>query len=294
MAKHTISIIAALQTNAGIPLGVRPGKTPTWLYPIRWQREYQFKLVTMVKEIQTLYTETVLSQTEQIFKERDVIAGRADNTRADDGLDNLNTLNNTFNIQAQAVKDARFLQVTGGIPRGIENFNGLQWAKIIRAKFGIPLFTTEPWLAPMLKAWGQQNSLLITGMLDDQRKNVESIVLRNFSNGQRHTTMIGEIQDSFGVTQNRARLLARDQTNKLNGDMMKQRQEDVGLTHYFWRDSDDKRVRTSHQGFDGKRYSWDPQGDDRAPEGNPGQPIQCRCWGDPDFSVIDEELKEVA
>lgn len=288
MASAIVSQIAALQRAMGVPLGVKPGPTPEWQFPVNMQRQYQKRLLSLVQDIQALYTKLVLSQTERIFQQRDRIS-----LRSDDMLDDLNQLNNLFNIQGDVIRDQRFLQLTSGIPLGISGFNVEQWARIIRSKFGIPLFTSEPWLAAMVKSWNIQNSLLITGMLEDQRKNVQSIVLRNFSAGLRHEAMILEIQKAFGVSENRAKLIARDQTNKLNGDLMKQRQQEVGLTHYIWRDSADQRVRPSHRRFNGNRYSWSPFGGEEAPEGNPGQPIRCRCFGDPIFDDIDKELKEL-
>ena len=268
MADPTIiDQIVARQRNMKVKPGVKNVKTPEWLYPMKWQREYISRLIFFTEDVEELYKEVIFTKTENIWRERDLLQGR----RVDDGVDNLESIFNTFDASLNPVVDSRIQEIIRGIPEGIEQFNAAQWQKIINAKLGIDLFVNEPWLEPMIKAWNRTNVRLIKNMLEDERKSVETIVFRNYSNGARHTTMIEEIQKAFNTTENRARLIARDQTNKLNGDLMKQRQEDIGITHYFWRDSDDERVRPTHQKFDGQRFPWEKG----SPEGNPGQPIQC-------------------
>ena len=85
------------------------------------------------------------------------------------------------------------------------------------------------------------------------------------------------------MAKTRADLIGRDQINKLNGQLSHLRQINTGITHYFWRDSDDNRVRASHLIFDNNRFSWKVG----APGGiHPGDEVQCRCWAEPDFSTV--------
>ncbi len=74
----------------------------------------------------------------------------------------------------------------------------------------------------------------------------------------------------------------------MNGDLSKFRQTNLGITQYVWEDSDDTRVRATHAAHDGKIFQWDKPPLDT---GHPGEDYQCRCWANPDFGVIDEELK---
>jgi SPP1 gp7 family putative phage head morphogenesis protein len=78
------------------------------------------------------------------------------------------------------------------------------------------------------------------------------------------------------MSDNRAKLIARDQTAKLNSDLNRFRQDQAGVDKYVWRTSQDERVRARHRGLEGKVYEWgEPTGaEDGLP---PGQPIQCRC-----------------
>jgi SPP1 gp7 family putative phage head morphogenesis protein len=80
----------------------------------------------------------------------------------------------------------------------------------------------------------------------------------------------------LGITKRRAKLIARDQTGKLNGQVNRARQLHLGIDEYIWRDRGDNRVRPLHVDLNGQKFSWN--GEPRPPEDlDPGQPIQCRC-----------------
>ena len=97
------------------------------------------------------------------------------------------------------------------------------------------------------------------------------------------------------MTESRARLIARDQVSKLNGQITQGRNQALGLDLYVWSDSSDERVRESHDVMDGKVCRWDDptvyadtvedaqagRWKSRASIGgvdqHPGQDFQCRC-----------------
>lgn len=70
------------------------------------------------------------------------------------------------------------------------------------------------------------------------------------------------------------RRLARDQNNKMIGQLTEIRQRQVGVTEYIWRTSQDERVRPEHAAKNGRKFRWDTPPPDT---GHPGQDIQCRC-----------------
>jgi hypothetical protein len=49
--------------------------------------------------------------------------------------------------------------------------------------------------------------------------------------------------------------------------------QSVGVERYIWRSVQDSRVRPEHAEYNGNEYGWD----DPPPDGNPGQPVRCRC-----------------
>lgn len=120
---------------------------------------------------------------------------------------------------------------------------------------------------------------------------VEKTVLKGIRDGERHTTVAADIEERFNVSESRARLIARDQVSKFNGEVNQVRQEAMGVERYVWRTVQDNRVRQDHADREGQIYSWDdPPGDpdDPGTGGHPGQAIQCRCWSEPIFPALEE------
>lgn len=70
------------------------------------------------------------------------------------------------------------------------------------------------------------------------------------------------------------RRITRDQNNKLIGQLTEIRQQQLGISSYVWRTSEDERVRPTHVAKNGRRFRWD---EPPADTGHPGQDIQCRC-----------------
>ena len=85
------------------------------------------------------------------------------------------------------------------------------------------------------------------------------------------------IDNTRTVTWRRARLIARDQNNKLVGQLSQMRQTAVGVEEYEWVTSADERVRPTHRAVSGEVFRWDSPPD----IGHPGEDIQCRCHASP-------------
>jgi uncharacterized protein with gpF-like domain len=89
------------------------------------------------------------------------------------------------------------------------------------------------------------------------------------------------------ITDSRAQLIARDQTSKVSSTLTRIRHENIGILEYIWSNSRDthvvgnpaglypkgNRLHGNHWEREGKRYSYSNPPSD----GNPGEPIQCRC-----------------
>lgn len=147
-----------------------------------------------------------------------------------------------------------------------------------RSAFGIDLtgVVSEGELGPALEVIGLRNAGLIKGFTDDMIKWIQQETLSAVLNGEGAKSLAKRIQSQMGVSDARARLIARDQTGKLNGSLNKIRHQQAGIAEYIWRTSHDERVRKRHRAIDGKRYKYgEPTGAENGAE--PGQPIQCRC-----------------
>lgn len=115
--------------------------------------------------------------------------------------------------------------------------------------------------------------------------------------GMRVETLEKRIEERFGVTQRRARLIARDQTLKLNGDLAEARQLDVGISKYTWSTSRDERVRDDHRELEGTMHEWTepPVVDQRTGRrAHPGRDYNCRCVALPDTDGLLDQLEASA
>lgn len=135
---------------------------------------------------------------------------------------------------------------------------------------------TQEDLAEYLQTKAAENAALIRSLSEDMVKRIETTVYQNSIAGNSVTTLRKQLTEQFGIADRRARLIATDQTNKLNSDLNRIRQQQAGVTSYKWVTSHDERVRERHRQLDGKTYKW---GQATGAEGGlaPGQPIRCRC-----------------
>lgn len=169
------------------------------------------------------------------------------------------------------------------------SWNNREWQKTMRSVMQVDFYQNEPWLTDVVNSFVKQNTTLITKLTNETAADIHGIVDRGIVAGKRHETIMKEILSGtdlqkgvFQKVETRARLIARDQVAKLNGNLMRLRQTNLGITHYIWRTSLDERVRPTHAALEGKRFAWDNPPD----VGNPGEDYQCRCTAEPDFTDL--------
>lgn len=133
---------------------------------------------------------------------------------------------------------------------------------------------SEPWLDDMAKLFVNENVKLISSIPTDYFSRIEGIMNRNVRKGALVKDTAKEIKKALNISNNRAKLIARDQTNKLYGELQGLRQVGAGIEKYKWSTSQDERVRTSHIAKNRKIFSWNNPPSDT---GHPGEDIQCRC-----------------
>lgn len=160
-----------------------------------------------------------------------------------------------------------------------------EWYRRVRSATGIDVVTTEGWRGEELDQWARQNAALIRSVHTGAVATMEREIEEAFAAGTRPEDLARRWRQrglplNFGTVEGRAKVIARDQLNKLNGRLSEMRQREAGVTEYDWRTSHDQRVRDEHASREGKRYQWDKP----PPDGHPGRPVQCRCVAD---AVID-------
>jgi len=139
------------------------------------------------------------------------------------------------------------------------------------------------------RSFMRQNVALIKSIPEDFHDRVQNIVWQGIRTGSNPRDVRKQLQEAFGVERNRAKLIARDQTNKLFGQLNHVRQEEAGITTFIWWTVGDNRVRDSHEKLHGKVFTWK----DGANGLFPGDDINCRCIAEPNPAELrGEPLKE--
>lgn len=188
----------------------------------------------------------------------------------------------------QIVSDGTIDGVAADQATQLDLFNRQQTARQFKRLAGIDVFALTPELTTQISAFTVDNVGLITSIPERYFTEIENTALRNLRAGNRSETWRKELEERYDVSRSRAALIARDQTNKFNGELNRARQTALGIDGYTWRTSEDERVRPTHQEINGNHYAW--KGEPSPPEGAPGFPIQCRCQAEPDVEGALEKL----
>ena len=138
----------------------------------------------------------------------------------------------------------------------------------------------------IVDGWITENVQLVSNMNTQQIGKLETLFLRSLRDGSRSAQVAGEVSTVLGESISRARLIARDQIGKLDGQLSMHKQTAAGISGYVWRGALDARERPSHVAREGVVFQWDAP----PPDGHPGQAIQCRCNAEPDLSHLGEEF----
>lgn len=143
----------------------------------------------------------------------------------------------------------------------------------------IPVLTDEL-TAERVAMWTREATVRIVALPSDAVTRLERMMVTRYTEGTRVETIARAFEEQLGVTDRHARLLARDQTAKLNASTMRADFTAAGIDSYVWSTSEDERVREDHRELDGTTWQWSdpPVADQRTGErGHPGEVFQCRC-----------------
>lgn len=144
----------------------------------------------------------------------------------------------------------------------------------------------------------KENVNLIKSIARESLTQVEGIVLRNIEAGHDLARMTEELHKQFGVTERRARMIARDQTNKATNNLSRQRLLDYGVTKGVWmHTASGKTYRETHENdMDGQEYDiregcFDP--DEKVNRYiQPAELVNCYCVCRPVIPQLSEEETE--
>lgn len=277
------------------------GKAPIWKYPTQYEVLYRQFIISVVNELR----EKTLALIEKLTS---VIAQRDTETRTDAWPDSLAALLDALRIGFdQATHDNKIQTQLFNIGQRTADWNDEQWQNTLLQVLGVDVYRREQFLGSHIKSFVQEGSSLIKKLTENTYHDVATVLTRGIRSGDRVETirksLLTETDLGPGVfrkVETRARLIARDQVGKLNGELTRTRQEAIGVKQYKWHTALDERVRgnpaglypnadPSHYDREGEIFDWAT-----APEGgHPGEAIQCRCWAEAIFpEEVDETTEE--
>lgn len=259
------------------PARRKPKKPPKWLYPLQVQREYQKWLDQYVDQI----IASVKANLDGIL---DI---RFDDVRdippSDGWYESLRRALLEI-IAGTALVDSELEELVTGLFGQVNVFNRGQFHQMLRRSYGVDIFTTESNLAELMAVWEAENIRLIRSIPTEYVNQLQGRIVAAVQEGKSGVQLRTVIEETFDLPRNRAHLIARDQIEKLNGQLTQARQESIGVTEYRWRGVLDQRERKEHYEREGQVFQWDEPPDD----GHPGQPINCRCWPEAVLPNLDD------
>lgn len=258
-------------------------RTPTKPYPKLLERKYERQLAATVEEAYQITKTILFPRLPGIEREF-----RSTNDRFDDYVDTLNALFQSIRVIFKAKVPPETLEdLASTQAQQVNAYNSANFTAQVYQVAGIKPFVAEPWLVPTMKSFTSNNVSLITSVHESYFKDIENVVYDGLENGLSTLEIEKSIRDRTGVSKSRAKLIARDQTGKLNSNLSMKRATGLGVKKFRWATSADERVRSSHSAVNNKIYTYKEGALVDGVYTWPGQPIQCRCSAIPVLSSID-------
>lgn len=173
-------------------------------------------------------------------------------------------------IEIKELSNSEVLVLIGGLSYRAKKIREFVTKGVINSLKGLLSVKTEPVIGvdifkslgnesidEIARSWAITNSRLIKSIPETMLNDISLIIQTGFREGTGIYDLKTQIQSKFGIAENRARLIARDQVAKLNSNYIRDEHSKLGITEYEWVTSDDERVRDSHKVMNGKICQWD-------------------------------------
>lgn len=258
--------------------------------PIALQRMYARRIKSRVLE------DAIELVREILVPNLEAVAEKASRVATSDAVEFVRDANDEIGDLIDEISDRFFAKWTrrefGKVVRTVGQDTAKFHARSLNKQLGaalqdggaVDVVGNEPWLIRAIEEFTRENVALIRTIPEQFFSDLEKNIAREVADGARFDKLAEIIEERYGIAENRAEFIARDQVSKFQGDLNRVRQQDLGIDKFIWRTSNDERVRPEHEARNGKTYKWsDP------PDGEtPGEPINCRCYAEP---VLDDLLE---
>lgn len=248
--------------------------------PIAIQKEYHKRLKTFIKEMDRSLFWWLRASYRQVDK--DIIQTAQDGAMGD-LVKELRRLerewvkkSNTFAAETAKWFSAKIQGYTA-----ITIQNEMKKRDLVKLGFNLKFKYHSVKERAIFKSIVTQNVNLIKSIASEHLTRVTGVVLRGIESGHDLGRMTESLKQSFGVTERRAAMISRDQTNKATQNLSRQRLMDYGVTKGKWQHSSaGKTYRESHVEMDGEIYNleegcYDPDYGDYI---QPAELVNCHCF----------------
>lgn len=164
--------------------------------------------------------------------------------------------------------------------------------RIIRQSLGVDVPLSDVVGRDLIAEMAQATAGLVSTIPGRLHGDIAALAIRAITKRMRADTFGDLLEKRFGVGENHARYIARNQLGHLNASINEERQTSLGITHYFWMTMEDEAVRPVHRGRWHKRFAWADPPHAEPYDGHPGHPPNCRCGAHPDLSPIIAMIKQ--
>lgn len=274
------------KSGARIPRKLRK-KVPRGVFPKLIQVSYYKSLSVFVDLLKRLAQENIVKNLPAIIQQYKQETGLMDNAERTDAYgkvisDEINNIRIGF---LQDVTDDVIAARASEVATRTNVFNREQTNRQIKAILGVTITGTENYLNPVIDSFVESNVSLIKTIPEQFFSKLETVIRQGVTGGEKLREIMDNIQNIYDVTDNRARLIARDQVQKLNSELTMFRQREAGVDEYTWSTSLDEKVRPTHAAKEGLTFKWNAP---PADTGHPGSDINCRCVALPKFDKFFE------
>lgn len=153
----------------------------------------------------------------------------------------------------------------------------LQFKKSVKP-LGVTPQLSQDMVDTLAERYSNNMKLYIQKWAEPQILKLRELVQKNAFNGARAESLVKIIESEYGVSQRKAKFLAKQETKLVTSAFNQERYKSVGVTKYRWSTSRDERVREEHRELNGKVFQWgEAVIDDQGNKGDPGQAFGCRC-----------------
>ena len=271
-------------------------QAPIMTYPKVIEKKYQAELINFVNVIAKEIDMRLIESLKQIDNQRKI------ELNLDSWVDSVDNIMESLKVWGMA-KASEMLAVITLKASQIGDWNEKEFKRSIKTVVGVDPISKNQGYQTLIQSWSKENSRLITSIQSNLLDDVAGVTQRGMSAGKSINDISKEIKDRYGVTKSRARTIARTEVGKLNGNLTKVRNQELGIKTYTWVTSNDERVRDSHKALNGMLCKWDDDSvysDDNGKSwqrrsgkmfiGAPGQDINCRCTSRSNVSQLLDEL----